>query len=501
MTTEIWTKSQASIQDRRAVEAGVPFLSLMEVAGAKAAQYIRQRFNQSINRVVVLVGKGANGGDGLVLARHLAPYYAVVVKMLDGEPGFYGARAMVDAAQKFGAAIQTGWSGTLDADLVVDGVFGTGFHGTLDHKAMLDIYQIIAHRGIPLIALDMLSGVAANSGAYMGPPTKALATIAFGASKWAHWGYPGAAMRGDLIVADIGLGLFNEAVDHWLDPALATQWLPSLNVLGHKYSRGRVVVIGGSAGMGGAPVLAGMAALRSGAGLVTLIVPRTVASRVKVPSTLLVHEAPAAHGSLRWSDKESAACARADAIVFGPGVGGAVLPEVLEVIAALGKPMVVDADGLRLLAKMPRLIFLAPLVITPHSGEAAALLGRADIDDDRPAATRELMQRYHARVILKGAYSIVGDVDQLRVNPVGTKEMATPGSGDVLAGMVGSLMAQGMEAGMAASLGAYWHGWAGLVGSEKYGESLIATDIIDSIATARVRVHQGVRPPGAPIDM
>ncbi len=480
---------------------GVPFLSLMEVAGSKVAQYVRNRLEIEWRQIEVLVGKGANGGDGLVVARYLARYYDVTVRLVDGVPRFDGAEAMLRAAKSFGAKVQTGWQADPAADLIVDGVFGTGFHGTIINTPIAHCYEAINHRQIPVVAIDLLSGVSADSGSYHGPSINAVATITFGASKWGHWGYPGAAMRGELVVADIGLRMIGEPADSWLDPDTAKEWMPSLNQLGHKYRRGRVVVVGGSRSMAGAPLLSAMAALRAGAGLVTLIVPQGLADRIAAPPTILVHESPSSHGSLRWSDEETRLAATADVIVVGPGLGHDVAPNVLESVLGLGKPTVVDADGLRLLKQISRVKPLPPMILTPHSGEAARLLDLQDVNEDRPKAAHQLMERYQATVILKGAYSIIGDNGKLIVNPTGTREMATPGSGDALAGMVGSLLAQGLEPGPAAALATYWHGWAGTVAKEHYGHSVVATDIIDGIAEARRRVEDQVRPNLAPISM
>ncbi|PSR32967.1 MAG: bifunctional ADP-dependent NAD(P)H-hydrate dehydratase/NAD(P)H-hydrate epimerase [Sulfobacillus benefaciens] len=502
MTTQIWTKDQTKAQDGHAMANGVPFLSLMEVAGSKVAQYIRTRLKFEQRQIEVLAGKGANGGDGLVVARYLAPYYDVTVRLVDGVPRFDGAEAMLRAAQSLGAQVKTGWPADLAADLLVDGVFGTGFHGSVNNTPLADIYESINRRQIPVVAIDLLSGVAADSGDYHGPSINALATITFGASKWGHWGYPGASMRGELVVADIGLGVIGESTDCWLDARTAKEWLPSLSQLGHKYQRGRVVVVGGSKNMAGAPLLSAMAALRTGAGLVTLIVPQGVADRIAAPPTILVHEGPGSHGSLHWSDEETRLAAAADVIVVGPGLGQGVAPAVLEALLGLGKPTVIDADGLRLLKQYSRGTGTsAPMILTPHSGEAARLLDLQDVDQDRPKAARQLMDRYQATVILKGAYSIIGDMGKLTVNPTGTPEMATPGSGDVLAGMVGSLLAQGLDPGAAAALAAYWHGWAGMVAKNRYGQSVVATDLIDGIAKARRWVEDQACPSSAPTSM
>lgn len=497
MNTEIWTSPESRHQDQRAQETGVPFLSLMELAGFQAARLIRRDFKSRNRRVVILVGKGANGGDGLVLARHLAAFYSVSLYIVGEPPGFPGAKELLRAALEAGARIDP----SLQGDIIVDAVYGTGYHHRTSGGPLDDLLDQVYRKEQPIVALDLVSRVDADSGDYDHPIGKQVTTITFGATKWGHWGYPGAAARGKLVLADIGLHAHCAGADGWVSPSVAKSLLPRLDPLGHKYRRGRVVVIGGSQDMPGAPALAGLAALRAGAGLVTLVVPQGLGRRVAAPSPLLVHEAPSLHGNLRWSQEETTLCQKADVVLIGPGLGTQVPADVFSHVVSLGRPLVVDADGLGLVKLGLANNQAAPLILTPHSGEAAVLLeiSAREVDANRPSAVRSLLAKYPGTaVILKGAYSITGFEEALWVNTTGTPEMATPGSGDVLSGIVSGLLAQKLQPSEAAQLATYWHGWSGNVAVSDFGPTLIATDLIDALPSAWHKIEDEAWPPGAP---
>ncbi len=497
MNTEIWTSKEARRRDQQAQAIGVPFLSLMELAGFQAFRLVRRDFPRKETSIGVLVGKGANGGDGLVAARHLATRYRVSVYLVGEPPTFPGSPGLLRAAQESGVRLES----NIDCDVIIDGVFGTGYHKGVADEPLNDLLDRVYQRDTPVIALDMVSRLDADTGAYPHRLGAAVTTIAFGATKWGHWGYPGMAARGHLVLADIGLYGPSTVRDGWVNADQAKNWLPRLDLLAHKYKRGRVVVIGGSRDMPGAPVLAGTAALRAGAGLVTLIIPEGLGGRVRAPSPLLVHEAPASHGSLRWSHEETVLCQKADVILIGPGLGADVPTDIFRLLSGLGHPLVVDADGFRLLrAGLPE-GSMVPLILTPHSGEAGALLdvSAREIDENRPRAVRALMAKYpQATVILKGASSITGHHGHLQVNTTGTPEMATPGSGDVLAGMVAGLLGQGLTPATAAQLATYWHGWAGDIAAADFGPALIATDLIDTLPQAWRQIDERAWPRSAP---
>ncbi len=497
MNRGIWTSQEARAQDHQAQMMGVPYLSLMELAGFQTARLVQRDFPNPRTSMTIVVGRGSNGGDGLVAARHLAAFYPVSLYIVSEPPTFLGSADLLQAAKTAGARIDQ----TLDQDLIIDAVFGTGYHETTRGELFNEVLDRVYRRNNPVIAVDLVSRIDADTGAYPYPIGSAVTTITFGATKWGHWGYPGAAARGKLVLADIGLPASQDLGDGWVSADAAKDLLPRLNPLGHKYQRGRVVVIGGSENMPGAPALSGIAALRAGAGLVTVIVPEGLKSRVQVPSPILLHEAPARHGSLRWSPKETALCQKADVILIGPGLGSEVPPEVFRDVAGVGRPLVIDADGLPILGVGLPEDSRTPLILTPHSGEAGRLLGISarEVDRNRPGAVRELMRKYPgATVILKGAFSITGSNGRLRVNTTGTPEMATPGSGDVLAGMVAGLLGQRLSAADAAELATYWHGWAGEMAAEDVGATLIATDLIDALPRAWRRIQSNRISSGTP---
>lgn len=496
----VWTVAESRAEDAWAAARGVPPLSLMELAGARAADFL---VGEGLpGRILVLVGPGANGGDGLVAVRHLARHTDVRFALMGGMPRFAGAEGLLRAAMAYGARMvpETEFA-ELDADWVVDAVFGTGFHGTLGDA--IGVWDRIAARGTPVYALDILSGMDGDSGEYAGPVTAA-ATLTFGATKWGHWGYPGAARSGRIAVLDIGLRESGLPVGgQWMAAGWARARLPRLGVLGHKYRRGRVMVVGGSAAMAGAPQLAAEAALRTGAGLVDMLVPRGILSRLAVPAPIMVRGCrETADHALNPGPQDWEYLARADVIVFGPGLGTSVGAELLRDVLALGKMTVIDADGLRLLPGIDRKAGGGKVILTPHSGEAARLLDTTAeaVDRDRRQALGQLVQRYRAGVVLKGCCTLTGSGGMVTVNTSGGPELATAGSGDVLAGVVGALAAQGLDSDAAMALGAYAHGWAGDLAAARLGRGMTAKDVIDALPRAWRRIEQAVPARRAPVD-
>nr|WP_275107327.1 NAD(P)H-hydrate dehydratase [Sulfobacillus harzensis] len=283
----------------------------------------------------------------------------------------------------------------------------------------------------------------------------------------------------------------------FIDPEWAKRHLPRVPRLGHKYSRGHVVVIGGSRAMPGAPVLAGMAALKAGAGLVELVVPESVLGRVAVVPSLIVHGVPeTADGSLQVSDVLSRLAARADALVIGPGLGPTAPTALIEVLAKIPVPAVLDADGIRLYAQAPK-AFGANWVLTPHAGEMGVLLGMtsARVNADRRRAVLDAVHATGRTVLLKGMFSIVGsEGGRLMVNSSGSPVLATAGSGDVLSGMTAALLAQGLPPDQALALAVYWHGWAGQIGEREQGLSMTADNLLDYFSPARHALEQEEEP-------
>lgn len=496
--SQVWTVEESRLHDGRAQEVGVPFLSLMEVAGAKAAAFWLPQLPEG--KGLVLAGPGHNGGDALVVARYVSRFRPTDLCFPLGAPTFDGAAGLKRAAENYGARlvdVPRAMESMAGYRWVVDGIFGTGFHGSLA-ASIQSLFRAAADAGTEIYALDILSGVDADSGSYSGPGISVASTVTFGAAKWGHFGYPGVRYCGQLAVADIGLGAGGKGPGSWITPQWAKSRTQEPDPMTYKYRRGRVAVAGGSVSMTGAPVMSGMAALRAGAGIVQLIIPEPAARRLSAPEPLMIWRS-AGRGAFTAGDL--AQMARADVIVFGPGMGAQMGAGALDQVIALGKPMVVDADGLNLLAQLPARTLPLGSVLTPHSGEMGRLLGMGagEVDSNRLQAFRRARDRYQAAVVLKGIYTIAGD-SELFINTANTTALATAGSGDVLSGITAAVLASmpGETGGRAAALASYVHGWTGIHAGRIHGPSVVATDLIEALGQAWTSVKNEEEPPGLP---
>lgn len=497
MASGIWTVEEARAADRQAVEIGVSYAALLAVAGFQVARFVRSEM--PLGPVVVVAGPGSNGGDGWVAAQHLAHDRPVSV-IAAAEPRFAGAAGWVAAARAAGVEVVTGAraESALDrAAVVVDALFGTGFHGPLRGDEAGGWLDRLARRDVPVLAVDVPSGVNADTGAYDGPPVPWCAVLTMGQAKWGSVGYPAAGLVDQLMVADIGLPVQSGTGSSgtWITPEAAKEWWPSPGRLDHKYRRGRVLVVGGCRSMPGAPIIAALAALKAGAGLVEVVLPASARRRVALAPALIVHDGDeSASGSLRWSGLLQQRAAAADAVVFGPGLGPEGDAQLIHGLIASGKPVVLDADGIRLLA---RLGMRVPdnWGLTPHAAELGVLVGQsaAWVDADRRGALLQAAQKVGGTILLKGRFTLVAARDMMWANPTGSASLATAGSGDVLAGMAGRLLASGLEPGRALSLAAYWHGWAGELGGAAQG-LITATDLLEWIAPAAQAVGEARSP-------
>ncbi|WP_406272168.1 NAD(P)H-hydrate dehydratase [Streptomyces sp. NBC_00191] len=404
-------------------------------------------------RVVLLVGSGDNGGDALYAGARLARRGAGVAAVLLGSRAHEGGLAALLGAG--GRVADDPFEVLAFTDLVLDGVTGIGGHGGLRPDA---VPVIRAARGsnAAVVAVDLPSGVEADSGEVHGEALRADATVTFGTYKPALLIDPAREYAGTVRL--VGIGLEDhlpsvpdvEALQH-VDVA---QLLPVPAAESDKYRRGVVGVVAGSARYPGAAVLAVAGALRGGAGAVRYVGPAADAVIARFPEAL-VHAGPPSKAG------------RVQAWVVGPGLGdgGDAVDAVRDVLDS-DVPVLVDADGLRLLEAVTVRGRSAPTLLTPHAGEAAALLGvpREEVESTRLASVRELAARYGATVLLKGSTTLVAASDggrtPVRVNPMGTPWLATAGSGDVLSGLAGSLLATGLDARDAGSVAAYLHGLA-----------------------------------------
>ncbi|MCT2592292.1 NAD(P)H-hydrate dehydratase [Streptomyces sp. N2-109] len=460
----------------RALMARLPEGELMRRAAAGLAAACTGLLGGTYGaRVALLVGSGDNGGDALYAGARLARRGAgVTAVLLAPERAHAGGLSALRAAG--GRAVGTGEARPVlaRAALVVDGIVGIGGKGGLRAEAA-ELMRLVAESGAAVVAVDLPSGVDADTGELHGTAVRADATVTFGAYKPGLLIDPAREHAGALRLVDIGLGPHLppapevEALQHADVAALLPRPAPESD----KYRRGVVGVVAGSARYPGAAVLAVAGALRGGAGAVRYVGPAAEAVVGHFPETLVSTASPSKAG-------------RVQSWVVGPGLGDGPGPQstVDEVLDA-DVPVLVDADGLRLLDHDAVRARTAPTVLTPHAGEAAALYGesRPEVEARRLDSVRTLAGHLGATVLLKGSSTLVAsprDGDPVRVNPTGTSWLATAGSGDVLAGLIGALLAAGLPAREAASVGAYLHGLAARLA----GPPLTASDVASQLPRA-----------------
>lgn len=500
--------------DRRAQEEfGIARATLMEHAGLRVAD-VAVAIAPGAAHCVVLAGKGSNGGDGMVAGRHLAARGWKVEAMLFGDAAnLHGdARHIHDLAVRAGVrvvptgrrAIEEHRETLTRADVIIDAIFGTGFHGAPRDDVALMI-EAANEVPAPTIAVDLPSGVDADTGAVAGVAIRAEATVTMGFPKTGMLIHPGAGYAGTIYVADIG---YPEALKsekgrtHLVTPDMVAGVLPPRPADSHKGDYGRVLICAGSIGFTGAPSLCARGALRTGAGLVTLAVPAgiypIVAAREveAMPHPLADREGVVEEGG--W-DAFRGLAERADVVAAGPGLsqrsGAAAF--VKRLAASILLPLVLDADALNVLAGQDDLLARrrAPTVLTPHPGEMARLLKVETevVQRDRLAAARGAARRFGSIVVLKGARTIVAAPDgDAFIIPNGNAGMATGGMGDVLTGMIAAMVGQGLEPLPAAWAAAYLHGLAGdLVAARLGNAGLLAREVADAVPLARQAVLTG----------
>lgn len=498
--------------DARAIRRHrIPALFLMENAGRAVAEHavamLGGRAIGGPHRVCAICGPGNNGGDGMVAARLLREQGAEVSVFLLGRvAGLRGAarashrrltatgQAVTEVAGERGLAILRG--ALAGSGLAIDAIYGTGFRGTPDRIAAAAIAAING-AGSAVLAVDVPSGIDGATGAAAGGAVKARCTVTLGLAKTGLFFYPGRACAGEVVVADIGFPpqLLDGAAET-IESRDAAALLPRRAPDAHKGSCGAVLVLAGSAGFTGAAALASTAALRSGAGLVQLGVPESLHDVMAAKLTeVIVRPLPETRTrtvSAQALDRIRALASRADSLAIGPGLSthAETVDLVQRLVPALQAPSVIDADGLNALALRPELLSAAkaPLVLTPHCGELARLMGSevAAIRADPLAAARAAAGRFRQVVVLKGGPTVIAEpAGRAWINTTGNPGMATAGAGDVLTGLVAGLLAQGVPAVQAAVLGVHLHGLAGDLAAEELTEyCLLAGDIIDHLPDA-----------------
>ena len=492
----LFTAAEMRATDAAAIEGlGIPGGHLMERAGAAVARELMLAFEPE--SVAIYAGKGNNGGDGFVVARELFNAGVDVrVCAIDGRDGYKGdARLNVTIAENLGVEIVDGVEPVGDADVALDAVFGTGFSGVAGGAAAAAIDEMNASAAA-VVALDIASGVDASTGEVAGAAVLADLTVALHAPKVGHFVSPGDRHAGHVVVVPIGIppSCDEDVSVYALTPDAVGLLIRPKGEADHKRSVGTVLVAGGARGMTGAAAMAAYGALRSGAGLVHCALPTGVADdkpyieviNVAVPGeTHLGREALPALREQMGGLKATA---------LGPGMGRAddtvaLVRELVQTEA--GVPLVIDADALWALGADLELLAgrSAATVLTPHEGELARLLGTtaAEIAAHRLASAREAAGRTRATVLLKGAHTVIADPDgSAFVVPTGNPGLATPGTGDVLTGIIVGQLAKGLSATEPACLGAYMHGLAAdlAVDTSVSTEGLVASDLFDFLPLA-----------------
>jgi len=495
--------------DRRAIETlGIPGATLMENAGRGAAEEIVRLLprNGRGARVVVVCGKGGNGGDGFVVARRLKQRGARVAVWLAARP----EEITGDPAPKLAALRRSGLRPVViddqrslaeslgEADLVVDALLGTGSQGAPRGTTAAAITAINESRRF-VVALDIPSGLPADGGPPSGPAVRAEVTTTFAALKRGLVTGPGLDWTGRVAVVDIGIPdaeIRRGVTTFLLEASDVAAHVPRRRPSAHKGTYGRLLIVAGSVGKTGAAALAARAAMRSGAGLVTVA---TAASQQPIVATLVleamtepVPETAARSVALKAREVLDELADARDAIAVGPGLGLDAETQALarELAHDLRRPLVIDADALTALAGHLDTLrgAPAPRCLTPHPGELARVLGRsvAEVERDRIETARACAATYGVHLVLKGAGTVIAGPDGgVFVNPTGNPGMASGGTGDVLTGILGALFARGLDPLAAIQTGVYLHGLAGDLAARRVGEEgLIASDVIAALPDA-----------------
>ena len=515
---------------------GIPGIVLMETAGSAIVHAIEQHY-PTCQRIGIFAGKGNNGGDGIVIARQLAHIGRDVFLFLVSPQESFTGEAHINlqiakrltasfgnlqAAPKGGLRIEeistdialepdasrgndTFLNHIASCELLVDAIFGTGLRGAV-RSPIASVISVINSLPIPVLSVDLPSGLDADTGQPLGTCVQADRTVTIGLPKRGLLIHPGAELAGKLEVVDIGFP--EQVVDaqdikvHWTTATQASQWVPPRPPASHKGSYGRVLVVAGSTGMTGAAALASEAALRAGAGLVTLATPKHLNPILEglLPEVMTLPLPETEAGSLTVSATSAIlefAEKTKSVLAIGPGLSQH--PETVSLVhqlirenqeQGLGLRMVIDADGLNALAQDRNILSLLDreTVLTPHPGEMARLTGASvsTLEKDRIHTAQQFASEHSLTLVFKGAPTVSADANgEVWINSTGNPGMSTGGMGDVLTGVIAGLMAQGIASERAATLGIYLHGLAGDMVAERLGmHGLIASDVLKAVPQA-----------------
>ncbi|MDE0687442.1 MAG: NAD(P)H-hydrate dehydratase [Candidatus Poribacteria bacterium] len=513
---------------------GIPGIVLMETAGSAIVRAIEQHY-PTCQRIGIFAGKGNNGGDGIVIARQLAHIGRdVLLFLVSPEDSFTGeAHTNLQIAKRLGLRIEeiltdaalgsdffaersTSLTHIASCELLVDAIFGTGLRGAV-RNPIATVINAINRLPTPILSVDLPSGLDADTGHPLGVCVQADRTVTIGLPKRGLLMHPGAELVGKLEVVDIG---FPEQVVNaqdiqvnWTSAAQASQWMPPRPAFSHKGSYGRVLVVAGSTGMTGAAALASEAALRAGAGLVTLATPKHLNPILEglLPEVMTLPLPETDVGSLAASATSPIlefAEKTKSILAIGPGLSQH--PETVSLVHQLIREnreqridlrMVIDADGLNALAQDREILSLlnSEAVLTPHPGEMARLTNTAvpTLEADRIGTAQQFASEQSVTLVFKGAPTVISDPNgNLWINSTGNPGMATGGMGDVLTGVIAGLMAQGIPSESAAALGVYLHGLSGDIAVERFGRhGLIASDVLKTVPEAILTIAPGLLRP------
>jgi NAD(P)H-hydrate epimerase len=507
---KVVTAAEMQEIDRRATaEFSIPGLLLMENAGAEVVRAMESRYGDLVGRkVLVLSGKGNNGGDGFCIARHLAGRGVEVSCILFASSSELAGDAKtnfemvckqdiliseITSEENFGSFKYR----LNQAEIVVDALFGTGLRSDL-RDFFPDVIRTVNTSGKKVVAVDIPSGLDASTGKIFGECIDADLTVTFGLPKIGQVISPQRERVGKLVVANIGFPRTLLEADtlkvSLLDDSTVRSFFSPRSPDSHKGTYGHVLVVAGSLGKTGAAVLCTRAVLRAGAGLVTLAAPRSlntiIEEQLVEPMTIALPETEEGTISERALPMIHQAARGKKVAVLGPGLTTHASTKILmeDLVKNLEVPMVLDADAINAI-KLSNLEFTnAPILVTPHPGEMARFLELSvqDIQENRIEAVQKTARVYQTHILLKGDRSLISDPEENTfINPTGNPGMATAGAGDVLSGLIAGFIAQGLSLVQAACAGAYIHGLAGDMANRELGRlSMIAGDILKEIPKA-----------------
>ena len=490
--------------DRSAIEEfGIPDQILMENAGRAAFGVLSREWGVAQKRYVIFCGAGNNAGDGLVVSRHILSNGGIPRVFFVGNPESLtgAAKSNLDIVSRLSikvdrvAVVADIQEAVLRADGVVDAIFGTG----LDREVggiFKEVIELINQSGKPVLSLDIPSGVNGDTGAVLGTAVKAEHTVTFGLPKRGNMLYPGYGLCGKLHVTHISFppSLYG-------DEAIMVETnddfpLPERKATAHKGSVGDVLFIAGAAGYYGAPFFSAMSFLKAGGGYARLATPRSIAPFIAMNGSeiVFVPQAETETGSISFENREAllALSRKVDMVVIGPGL---TLAEetgrlVREIAASIGKPLLIDGDGITAIAKSLDVVGkrTAATVLTPHPGEMSRLAGKSvhEIEKDGITILQETCSRLNAYIVLKGAHSLIGTpAGRVFVNMSGNPGMATAGVGDVLTGTIAAMFGQGLSFEEAVRKGVFLHGLSGDLATADHGQDgITARDVLNYLPEA-----------------